>query len=407
MSVIDIRFRKESFGYILAFASGDIGFYSDAVAPLLLQGTTQELLEVHRLQKLPIHEKFHLAGPLIVWFEITRSCNLPCKHCYVEAGKPRDGELTTPEIFSVLEQLKAQGVFALVLVGGEPMLHPDFTDILNYAHNLGFVISIATNGTHITQDIINKLPKEECVVSVSLDGTFFHEELRVKSTFEDLCKNLFLLKENNIPTALMTTLADRNVHELEDILKFAQENNFYFGVTPFSPIGRGQLFPQYLPGEKDVERASHLYVKDLLHEAKMMENNGLCVTKFLVECYNLSKASGREFCGVALAYILSDGSVFPCSVCASTGKFPSGNLRETDFGELWENSFQDIRKITFDDFKGCGTCELSQDPYFCTSRCPVMSEIYTGDPLQCGSTPYLKASLKRKTELMEEYSIRH
>lgn len=407
MPAPDIRFRKESFGYTIAFRSGDIGFYSDAAGSLLLDGATREELEIHRLKTLPISKNFHLAAPLMVWFEITRACNLPCKHCYIEAGKPRKDELTTQEIFSILEQLIKKGVFALVLVGGEPMMHPDFSKILSYAHELGFIISIATNGTYISQEIIDQIPREECVVSVSLDGTSFQQELRVKSTFEDIRERLLLLKKNAIPTALMTTLTNRNVHELESLFEFAQEHDFYFGTTPFSPLGRGGCFPQYLPNEQVVERAAQLYLKDALYEEQKLSNAGLCVLRFLIESYNLSKAMKREFCGISLAYILSDGSVYPCSVCASTEKYQAGNLRETSFAELWENSFGDIRSVSFSDFKGCTTCELSKEPYFCTARCPVMSEIYTGDPFLCGATPYLKQGLKRKIDILQENGFSH
>ena len=149
-----------------------------------------------------------------------------------------------------------------------------------------------------------------------------------------------------------------------------------------------------------------MYIRDMKHEEKMMRDHGLCVTKFLDECYVLSNTMRREFCGSALAYIAADGMVYPCTYCASTSKYPAGNLRQQSFKELWETSFQDIRSITFDDFKGCRSCELSKAPYFCTSRCPIMSEVYTGDPLQCGSTPYLQQSLRRKTELILEHGIK-
>ena len=401
----ELRLRKEAFGFTLAFKDGHIGFYSHEAGPLLLQGCTRDDLEQARLATLPVTDNFRLTAPLIVWFEITRSCNLPCKHCYVEAGKPREGELSTPEIFDILEQLQQQGVFALVLVGGEPMRHPDFLEILHRAHELGFVLSIATNGTYITQEIIDAIPREECVVSVSLDGTSFQKEFRVKTDYEEVRDRMLLLKENGIPAAVMTVMTDRNVEELEDIYAFARENDFFFGTTPFSPIGRGRFFPQYLPTLETVEPASQLWLKESLMEKEQYARNGLCVSKFLHECYVLSQAMRREFCGSALAYIQADGAVYPCSICSSSHKYPAGNLREQPFMKIWESGFDQIRSITFNDFKGCTSCELSKDPFFCTSRCPVMSEIYTGDPLECGATPYLKASLKRKTALAAEHLL--
>lgn len=258
---------------------------------------------------------------------------------------------------------------------------------------------------HITQELIDQLPREECVMSVSLDGTTFQKEFRVKTTYDEIRDRLQLLKQNQIPTALMTTLTSVNVTELEEVYELAKENDFFFGTTPFSPIGRGRLFPQYQPNEGVVEQASQLFVKEVTLEDEQMSRPGLYVARFLYLSYQLSRAIKHEFCGISLAYILSDGSVYPCSVCASTNKYPAGNLKEKSFADIWENCFHDIRSVSFDDFKGCDTCELSAPQYFCTSRCPVMSEIYTGDPFQCGSTPYLKLGLKRKTELLRDYDV--
>jgi AdoMet-dependent heme synthase len=400
MSIPSIRVRKESFGYALAFATGEIGFYGDEVGPMLLAGTSLAELERHRIRTLPVTANFHLTAPLIVWFELTRECNLPCRHCYISAGRQRSHELSTSEVYKALEQLKDKGVFALVLVGGEPFLRPDLAAIVNYAHELGFVISIVTNGTKLTQEVIESLPREECIVCVSLDGIDSHKEMRIKTTYEETRDKLLLLKENSYPAAVVATLTNNNVGELEQLLSFAIANGFYFASTPFVPVGRGRLFPQYVPTEDVVDQAAQLYVRDCAHEEEMFSRNGLCIIKFVDNCYALAHASRREFCGVAMAYLLSDGSVFPCSLCASTGTFSAGNLRDKDFAEIWENSFTEIRQITYDDFSGCRTCEFSKPEYICTSRCPVMSQVLTDDPLFCGATPFVKASLKRRTELL-------
>jgi AdoMet-dependent heme synthase len=401
MPVPRLRVRQEDFGYIIAFSSGEIGFYESIVKSVLTSDTTPPDIEPFRLKSIPVEHGFHLRAPLIVWFEITRNCNLPCKHCYVEAGpgRARDQECSTSEIFAILDQLRAAGVFALVLVGGEPMSRPDFLEILWYAHRLGFVISIATNGTFLTEEVIRQLPRHECIVSVSIDGVGFHQELRVRSTFEDLKMRMLLLKKYAIPGAVMSTQTDRNVEELMEVFRFAHDNGFFFGSTPFSAIGRGRFFSDYEPRVNIVNRAADLFMLDKRHDLKMMETVGLCVAKFLDECHRIARTTQREFCGVSMAYILSNGLMYPCSICASNNKFLAGDLREKSFEHLWEHAFDSIRSIDYDMFKLCPTCELSKDPYYCTSRCPVMAELYTGDQFGCGATDFVKASLKRRTDL--------
>jgi radical SAM protein with 4Fe4S-binding SPASM domain len=399
MSRPKVRIRPEEFGFTLAFASGTIGFYDHAAAGLLLRGTTEKELEAHRLDALPVGDNFHLAGPLVAWIELTRACNLPCKHCYISAGRPRAGELDTEEMCQLLDQLHAQGVFVVVFLGGEPLLHPGFVEIVRHAHSLGLVVSIGSNGVNVTQDLIDQLPKDDVFFSVSLDGIGFQKEMRIHSTFEQIREKLLLLRANDVATGVMCVITERNIDEVEQILDFAIEHDMYFGSTPFSPIGRGRFFPELKPTPRIAERAARLYKRDEAHEAQMMANTGLCFTKFFYQCYILSKAIRREFCGISLVYIQADGDVYPCTTCSSVGRHRAGNVREQSFTEIWENGFRELRNVTWDDFKGCQTCDLAKDPYFCTSRCPVMSEVYTGDPLQCGSTPYLQESLRLRQKL--------
>jgi hypothetical protein len=68
-------------------------------------------------------------GPVVIW-NLIRRCNLTCKHCYsISADKDFAGELSTAEVFRVMDELKAFRVPVLILSGGEPLLRPDIFEI--------------------------------------------------------------------------------------------------------------------------------------------------------------------------------------------------------------------------------------------------------------------------------------
>ena len=78
---------------------------------------SQYLQEVR--QPTPIGLKRHPSGPVVIW-NLIRRCNLTCKHCYsISADRDFPGELSTAEVFSVMDDLKAFGVPVLILSGGD------------------------------------------------------------------------------------------------------------------------------------------------------------------------------------------------------------------------------------------------------------------------------------------------
>lgn len=173
-----LLYSKESFGYLVVFPDGSIDLYKDDVVAILDNSLTREELEPYRLNQFSIGPNFHLNSPLIVWFEVTRKCDLRCTHCYIDAGLPRSDELTFSEIKEIFDDLKALGVFSLVLAGGEPYLRPDFPDILEYAASLDFIIAVVTNGSFLTTENLARVPRQNCRITLSVDGMEAHNLIR-------------------------------------------------------------------------------------------------------------------------------------------------------------------------------------------------------------------------------------
>ncbi|MCH9682817.1 MAG: radical SAM protein [Deltaproteobacteria bacterium] len=393
----DIRIRSEQFGYTIAFKSGTVGFYQHSAGALLLDGASEEELEEHKIKTMAVGENFHLSGPLIAWLELTLKCNLPCKHCYINAGSKRPNELDTEELKGVIDQLADKGVMCLVLIGGEPMMHPDFLELLHHAYDRDLVICVATNGHYIEPEILEQIPKD-VVISISADGTSYQKKLRVTSSWDRIRSKLLMVRKAGFPTGIMATLTNQNVDECHELLDFAIENDIYFGTSTFEPIGRGQRFPELKPTAAIAEQAAELRRREEEHEGNILPRLGLTFTKFFYASHVIGAATKQEFCGSTLAYIQADGEVFPCTSCSSIQRHSAGSLRTQKFDEIWETGFTEFRKMTWDKFKGCASCEYSKKEYTCFGRCPVLSEVYTGDPLVCGFSDFQREQLRLRSK---------
>lgn len=401
-----LRYSKETFGYLVAFPDGRMGLYTHDVASYLKDNIRYEDLIKYKIKTLQLDTDFHLNAPLMVWIELTRKCNLRCKHCFMTGGEPLEHELCLQEILSLLDNLKKMNVLSLIISGGEPMLREDFDYILKYACGLGFVVSVATNGLLLTQERINRLPKtyEDLRISISLDGAGNYNSFRGKVSFKQVTDKLLLLKDNGILSAAMVTMSNKNIGELRKIFEWCIEHKIVFSSVQFSPIGRGGKGENrnFVLTRNDVEKASSLWLDETLFEIEMNKSIGICVAKILDYAFELVYSTKRCMGGRFLAYVCANGDVYPCSICASNNTFKTGNLRENNFSEIWLNSFREIRSFTWESFAECTSCMLSRPPYFCTSRCPSLGLRYKGNPHACGALPINKLILKKRTELLQQ-----
>ena len=395
-----LRYSKEPFGYLVVFPDGSIDLYKDEVAPLLSHASTAAELEPYHLERFPVGQSWHLNSPLIVWFEVTRKCNLRCTHCYINAGRPRANELTFEEITGILDDLKSLGVFSLVLAGGEPYLRPDFPDILEYAAKLDFIIAVVTNGSYLTPEILARVPRKNCRITLSVDGIAAHNFIRGgSSTFELMQQKLSLMKEMDVPHSVSTVISKANIHELEQLLTWCMEQDLIFRTVTFNPIGRGLInLRTHALSKEDAAASANLFMMQKKFEGEKDKTIGPCVSKFFGYALNLMYMTRREHCSRSIAYIAADGEVYPCVTSAATETFGAGNIRVEKFSSLWNNSFGDMRGITWDQFEVCQTCPFSSKEYFCANRCPCMSLVLNNELFGCGATEFEKEDLRLRTQ---------
>ncbi len=184
------------------------------------------------------------AGPVVIW-NLVRRCNLNCRHCYsTSADVDFAGELTTAEALAVLDQLHAAHVPALILSGGEPLLRPDLYEIASRARELGFHLSLSSNGTLLDADHAKRLHETGFdYVGVSLDGIeATHDAFRRKpDAFREALVGLRCALEAGLRVGVRMTLAEANAAQLPEVVALTEAEGIdKFYLSHFNYAGRGR-----------------------------------------------------------------------------------------------------------------------------------------------------------------------
>jgi heme d1 biosynthesis radical SAM protein NirJ len=184
-------------------------------------------------------------GPVVIW-NLTRRCNLTCKHCYaLSADHHYPGELRTDEVYTVMDDLRAFKVPALILSGGEPLLRPDLFDIAARARQQGFYVALSTNGTLIDEAMAERIAQAGFdYVGISLDGLrATHDRFRrLDGAFDASLQALRLLKRLDVKLGLRFTMTAMNAHDLPALLHLMRDEGiakFYFSHLNYA--GRGNI----------------------------------------------------------------------------------------------------------------------------------------------------------------------
>lgn len=397
-----VRYRRESFGWLAGFPDGHVALCKPEAGPLLAAGAGYEECLPHLLTDLSVPTEFHFAGPLMVWLELTRDCNLSCSHCFAEGGSARGGELDTPRILTLLEEFAGLGVFCVVITGGEPLLHPDFESIVARAHALGFVLGIATNLALMTDERLARLPRTDLIINVSLDGLHGQGRATGETDFEFVTRRLPEVQAAGFNTSLMTTTTRGNIKDLHRIIDWAVAHDVGLRSVPFVPMGRGGAHLHHCHAVEDAAEVARFWIKEEEWERIHDVQFGLSAGRIFGFLLTMSFAIHRCMSGRGICYITSNGDVFPCTTCAGSKVLVAGNLEFESLERIWNGAW-DIRGITWDTFKeACRDCDIASEEYYCTSRCPGSSSVLNRRLDGCGASEFLKLSIIERERLFKE-----
>ncbi len=347
----------------------------------------------------PLGPKRNPPGPVVIW-NLIRRCNLTCKHCYsISADTNFPGELTTEQVYTVMDDLRAFKVPVLILSGGEPLLRPDIYDIAKRAKAQGFYVGLSSNGTLIDENNIEKIA--ECdfnYVGVSLDGIReTHDKFRrMDGAFEASLKGIRLCRDLGLKIGVRFTMTQDNAHDLPGLLKLVEDegiDRFYFSHLNYA--GRGnknrkddaqyQLTRQAMDLLFDTCRE---YQQRGLEKEFTTGNNdadGVYFLHWVRRRFPESAAHveaklrqwGGNSSGVNVANIDNLGNVHPDTMW---WHYNLGNVKDRPFSEIWPDTSDALMaglKAYPRAVKGrCGTCAYLG---ICNGNTRVRAQQMTGD----------------------------
>lgn len=291
---------------------------------------------------------------MVIW-NLIRRCNLTCKHCYTTSTDiDFPGELATPEIYTVMDDLKAFKVPVLILSGGEPLLHPDIFNISRRAKDMGFYVALSSNGTKISADNIDEIADISYqYIGVSLDGIKdTHDQFRrVKGSFDEALRGVHLCLEKGIKVGIRFTLTQDNAKDFPALLQLMDDNNidkFYLSHLNYGGRGnRNRKDDAHFEMTRDAMDLMFQTCYEWLKAGKDREfvtgNNDADAVYFLhwVSKHFPDKAEpikakleqwGGNASGVNVANIDNLGSVHPDTFW---WQYDLGNVRDRPFSEIW------------------------------------------------------------------------
>ncbi len=296
-------------------------------------------------------------GPVVIW-NLIRRCNLTCKHCYsISADTAFKGELSTAEVYTVLEDLKQYGVPVLILSGGEPLMRPDIFEISHRAKEMGFYVGLSTNGTLIDDDNIQQIAEVGYnYVGISIDGLEqTHDQFRrMEGAFQQSMAGIERCQQHDIKVGLRFTLTQDNAADLEPLLDLTAERGIdKFYLSHLNYAGRGNK-----NREDDAHHQTTRQAMDLLFARAWEESaktdgiefvtgnndaDGVYLLQWVAQHHpdrvdeiqqRLTQWGGNQT-GIYISNIDNLGKVHPDTMWWDT---TLGSVRERPFSEIWEDT---------------------------------------------------------------------
>jgi radical SAM protein with 4Fe4S-binding SPASM domain len=282
--------------------------------------------------------------PEAVQWVSTSVCDLTCPHCYSNAGRKPQGELTTEEARTlVLDELVRLDRPVFVIAGGETLLRRDFPEIIAHARLRQIPWAIHTHGGRVEQflDVFRDYPP--VLAAISLDGPRdYHDAFRGRAgSFDAALRAIRALRALGVPEVVAGTTINRdNADLLADMLAVVLGSGAHsWGFHLMTPEGRAGAHRDLLATTAQLRRVASFgrRLRSLFH----------------VELDNEWGSAGEEDCfyrdspfhcgaGRISCVVSATGEVMPCTTTDLAES--QGNVRERRLSDIWATGFSAFRR---------------------------------------------------------------
>lgn len=353
--------------------------------------------------------------PLGAGFELSPICNFTCKMCYlrktaaqVEAEGKRIRDWT--EWLELAEACRREGTLYLLLTGGEPFLYPHFKELYLRLHEMGFILSINTNGTLIDKETMVWLKESAPArVNVTLYGASPETYQRLcgrPEGYEKAVNAIRMLKEAGIPVVINASMVPENACDLEKILTFGKDLgiNTRMATYMFPPVRR---IPEDSTSRFSPKAAAQMHLKKmryLLCEEEYQEELVKRLENARNEIPEDAEGWGRnqEFmrcrAGRSSFWVSWDGTMTACGMTPFPMQvFPF----ERSFRDCWMDLTERVRSTSV--LRECTGCPHRSE----CNPCVAMLYAETGDvncraPYLCEMTESILENMKREVKERRE-----
>jgi SynChlorMet cassette radical SAM/SPASM protein ScmF len=308
-----------------------------------------------------------------LYFYLTEGCNLACRHCWIGPRFDATGGHypTLPvELFeTAIREAKPLGLSGVKLTGGEPLVHPHFTRLLEIVRREELKLTVETNGLLCTPEIAAEIAKSpNRFVSVSIDGTdaATHEWVRgVPGAFEAARQAVRNLVAAGIGPQVIFTVMRCNAAQVDAMVPMVEElgaSTLKFNVV--QPTARG---------EKLHESQETVSVADLIQLGRHVEKELAPKTKLKLFFHyppafralqRIASEDGCSACGIfGILGVIPSGHYALCGIGEQVADLTFGAVGKARLEEIWRDNaiLKALRNGLPERLEGvCGRCLMRE-----------------------------------------------